>query len=472
MASVYKPTYLQAIPLDAIRSKSKGGLAQVRFIDGKGKAQVRPIHLDANGNETDKMVCQQSHWWMKYTLPDGTVRREKGYRDKLATEQEAARREREAQQAAAGLQLVDSRHLSAPLLDHVAAFVADKERAGRARKHYEIVDTRLRNIVQGCEWGTLRQISSDSLVRYLSGLKAKGRTGKTQNEYLAAAKSFCNWCIRNRRLAGNPLESVAKVQNVQPTYIRRALTQDEAKRLLAVAGPRKLVYLTAMYTGLRREELRQLQWGDVRIGPDDKTPCIVLRAWTTKSRRADTVPLREDMAAALRKNMPPEASRIDLVFPRVPKMPRFKKDLKSAGIPHADAGGRVVDFHALSVSYGTMLAKSGAAPRVAMELMRHTDIRLTMGVYTDPRILDTAQAVNNLPCLDDAPQVNKNRGIALRTGTDGMPVQTPNLTIALNRGSECPRGSISVRLGESEHKKTPDFSGVLVGAEGFEPSTS
>ena len=36
-----------------------------------------------------------------------------------------------------------------------------------------------------------------------------------------------------------------------------------------------------------------------------------------------------------------------------------------------------------------------------MALARHTDLRLTMKHYTDPRILDTAGAVNRLPALEN-----------------------------------------------------------------------
>jgi hypothetical protein len=36
--------------------------------------------------------------------------------------------------------------------------------------------------------------------------------------------------------------------------------------------------------------------------------------------------------------------------------------------------------------------------------MRHSDIRLTAKVYTDPSLLDTAGAVAKLPRLGDAPK--------------------------------------------------------------------
>ena len=43
--------------------------------------------------------------------------------------------------------------------------------------------------------------------------------------------------------------------------------------------------------------------------------------------------------------------------------------------------------------------RAGVAPRVAMALMRHTDMRLTMNVYTDPHIFNLAGAVEKLPSL-------------------------------------------------------------------------
>src|SRR5437867_198691 len=43
------------------------------------------------------------------------------------------------------------------------------------------------------------------------------------------------------------------------------------------------------------------------------------------------------------------------------------------------------------------LQRQGVAPRVAMELMRHSDIKLTANVYTDAMQLPTREAVQALP---------------------------------------------------------------------------
>ncbi len=62
----------------------------------------------------------------------------------------------------------------------------------------------------------------------------------------------------------------------------------------------------------------------------------------------------------------------------------LNRDLHAAGIPKQDDRGRTVDVHALQTTFGTLLSKAGVSPRTAQQAMRHSDIKLTMGVYTDP----------------------------------------------------------------------------------------
>ncbi len=99
----------------------------------------------------------------------------------------------------------------------------------------------------------------------------------------------------------------------------------------------------------------------------------------------------------------------------------------------------------IRVTYNTWLGNAGTAFRVQMELMRHTDPRLTAKTYTDSHMLETAAAVEGLPDL--GPLATTEGESALRTGTDDMPTQMPNESIALNRVSECPGGTISGHFG-------------------------
>ena len=87
-------------------------------------------------------------------------------------------------------------------------------------------------------------------------------------------------------------------------------------------------------------------------------------------------------------------------------------------IDKRDDRGRTLDVHALRTTFGTLLSKGGVAPRTAQAAMRHSDIKLTMGVYTDPKLLDVRGALDALPTL--ALQGDQASGEAVQaTGTDG-----------------------------------------------------
>src|SRR5262249_19546597 len=97
----------------------------------------------------------------------------------------------------------------------------------------------------------------------------------------------------------------------------------------------------------------------------------------------------------------------------------FNHDLKMAGIPKKDERGRTLDVHALRTTLASLMNKAGVAPRTAQAAMRHSDIRLTMETYTDPKLLDVRGALDSLPALPlDGDCISGEAASA--TGTDGV----------------------------------------------------
>ena len=173
--------------------------------------------------------------------------------------------------------------------------------------------------------------------------------------------------------------------------------------------------------------------------------CIQLRAETTKSKRADALPLRADLSKLLRKARG-EADDAGSVVKVLPRIPTHRKYLAAAGIPWVNDAGRRADIHCLRHSYGTLLSKGGVSPREAMSLMRHTDMRLTMKVYTDPRIFDLAGAVEKLAMDFDT---TRSVQVVVATGTDGKADNTAGRTESATSPS-AEIGISSAGIGEAD----------------------
>jgi integrase len=73
-----------------------------------------------------------------------------------------------------------------------------------------------------------------------------------------AIAALCDWCKRHGYLDKTPQDGLAPFDTT-PQTIRRAMTPEEIRRLLEACAPhRRLVYQTALLSGLRANELRNL----------------------------------------------------------------------------------------------------------------------------------------------------------------------------------------------------------------------
>ena len=100
----------------------------------------------------------------------------------------------------------------------------------------------------------------------------------------------------------------------------------------------------------------------------------------------------------------------------------LRADLTAAGIEYQDAAGRFADFHSLRHTAGTLLASSGVHPKVAQSLMRHSDINLTMSLYTHTMRGQESEAVAMLPDLAVSSRVSEQ---ASRTDGESLRAYKP-----------------------------------------------
>ena len=280
------------------------------------------------------------------------------------------------------------------LPEHVEDFIAERRSVRRDEKYVRELRRKLLRLIEDCSWKFVRHVTAESFC----GWSGKQTTSpKTLNEYLNAARGLMKWL--EPRVGPNPLRFVQKVETAgEPTRPRRAMAVDQLRKLLSVSGERAIAYMVAVCTGIRRGELEKLEWRDVFLDP--LQPFIAVRSSIGKNKKHVMQPLPPYVAEELRKIRPSNVSPNVLVFREgIPSMPVYRKDLAAAGIDYKDAQGRYADFHALRKTFGTLLTLSSRSERTVMELMRHSDMKLTAKVYTDANMLPVSETVAMLPNL-------------------------------------------------------------------------
>jgi hypothetical protein len=101
--------------------------------------------------------------------------------------------------------------------------------------------------------------------------------------------------------------------------------------------------------------------------------------------------------------------------------------LEAAGIPVIDDCGMVVDFHSLRHTFARLGAKAGIPLAVMQKRMRHSDPKLTAGVYTHLRIVDQAAEIAKIPSFVPLAKPEEKALEGLATGTEGKAIITTGI---------------------------------------------
>ena len=356
-------------------------------------------------------------WYVAYSDENGKRRTTKGFTDKGLTEQLAAKLDNEVMLRKRGLidpaqeKLATQRNNS--IQNHLAAF---KSSLGKnTGKHVKLTMSRVLKVVDGCGFKTLGEIEPESIETFLVNVQAKEKFGhRTYNHYIQAIDSFCNWCVQTKRLIANPLLELERLNPATDVrHKRRALTSDEFNQLLASARAsgvsiqeydgetRARIYTISYMTGLRRAEIASLTPRSFQL--DTPQPILSVAAANSKHRREDTLPIHTALVEMLRGwlvGLAPD----QVLFPKLAKRRTWlmvKKDLERVGIPYVTPEG-IADFHAAGRhTHITELLRTGASVPEAMELARHSDVKMTMK-YAHIGIQDQARALASLPTPKNA----------------------------------------------------------------------
>ena len=197
-----------------------------------------------------------------------------------------------------------------------------------------------------------------------------------------------------------------------------------------------ILYLLAAYTGFRKGELgsltfRSFSFGNSEGGEDDIPATVMIEAAYAKNRRQDVQVLHPYLVKrlkswlAIKRPAPDEilfpiSQRAGGVERRAASMIRF--DLESARtfwiaeavseaeeakrrqadfLLYQDEKGKFADFHCLRHTFITNLGRAKVSPKTAQTLARHSDVKLTLGIYTHIAQDEEIAAINALPSPEE-----------------------------------------------------------------------
>jgi len=267
---------------------------------------------------------------------------------------------------------------------------------GRVKKHVHDTILRIRHVVSATKWRSLGEIRPDQFLAWRAGFD---RSAKTKKEYQISINAFLNWLVDTGRLAKSPLSNVETVET-RNKGVRdcRSFSEDELQRLFSIAGKRMLAYQMLFYTGQRKSEVRGLVWGDLHL--DGEQPFALFRASTMKDKEKRAVPLRAEIADALKASRPADVDPTKMVFWYCwPTYDWLCSDLERAGIEKKDPMGRVVHFHSFRKTFQTLGVKYGLNQRAAQEVLGHSDPSITAKVYTDVPAMGLNSEIMKFPWI-------------------------------------------------------------------------
>ncbi|PNY36905.1 hypothetical protein C2E31_10625 [Rhodopirellula baltica] len=389
----------------------------------------------ATGKRVKKLTKK---WYGQFVDENGLTQRVP-----LCTDKDAARSMlndliRKAERLKVGLRQPEEDHAVRPLSIHLAdykRFLIDK---GSSEKHADQVHKRLVRLIEGCNFRFIPDIEAAKVLNWLA---TERRTQKrfsirTSNFYQDGAKSFCKWLVTHHRASVNALSSLQRM-NVETDirHERRALQKEEFDRLIHAAhhggvleglpGPdRAMLYILAAWTGYRRSELGSLT--DASFDLEAAVPTVSIQATISKRRKRDRLPLHAEVVELFKQwratksiasgeplfqlstpsgypRKTAKMMRVDLANAREAWIDEAETDQErerrrnSDFLQYKDGDGVFADFHSNRHTFVTNLAASSANPKITQTLARHSDVNLTMNVYSHVAVQEQAEAVGRLP---------------------------------------------------------------------------
>lgn len=360
-------------------------------------------------------------WYFFYVDAAGRERRVSSKtKNKRVAVSMLEQRRLEVQQQRAGTANDYSESAKRPLDEFVKDYARELRANDRSKQYVDEAIRRIRLAITESKLSTLGGAidARGRLQTFLVGIREK-RSAKTHANYVESLTTFGRWLHVGSHWPDNPfafLRKKGRKRDADRKFHRRQLSWAEVEQLAAAAlvrhahayakshggrpspkadehawhgRERAVLYLLAATTGLRAGEIEALKWEDVHMAGE--SPFLSLPGAHTKNGADAVIPLQAFVVEALRDLRRDRSKRIgrpqaegDQVL-HVPERiaEHVRRDAMHAGLipTHRPADRQRVDFHSLRHSCVRILREAGVAVEIVQQIMRHSDVRLTLQTY-------------------------------------------------------------------------------------------
>ena len=389
----------------------------------------------------EKTVVESQKWWGRYKDALGITRYKPLSADRKIAQQMLNKITAKVEKEKAGLLDPTEGEMQKPIQTHIDAFEKHLKAKNDTPRHIRETLRRLKRFIAEQKIQTLLGIKATEVEDFIMRLRDDEQLSlQSCNHYLRSIKSFTRWLYLNECLNRNPLMAISLYNTcTDRRHDRRPLSMEEFLLMYEAArtGPpvegingmdRAMLYLLAAWTGFRKGELGSLTLRSFSLKMNN--PTVTINAAYSKHRREDVQILHPDIVTKFKEWLEvrcPE-NEDEILFPvsgaacgverKTSGMMEFdlgaarnfwiataeSKEQKtereaSDFLKYRNSAGKFADFHALRHTFITNLGLANVSPKTAQTLARHSDISLTMNIYSHINPEEQAKAINALPGL-------------------------------------------------------------------------
>lgn len=228
----------------------------------------------------------------------------------------------------------------------------------------------------------ISEIDSASIDVFLKDMKKKGFAKDTVSIHKSVLSQILDFAIFNHNLSSNPCSSVSLPKDLPKTR-REAASQDDIQIILSSVDKHFGLYaLTALLTGLRREELIALTSDDIDF---EKRTATINKAviWIPNQPQiVDTKTESSDREIYLPEILIPYLARKKGYIFGSGTKPMTQSQFRRAYNRYRKETGLSVTSHQLRHGYASMLYDAEVDVKTAQSLLGHAKASTTQDIYT------------------------------------------------------------------------------------------